>query len=96
LVAFGLPLLNTSTLQFAPKELDYDEETNRHSNEIKPGNIISLNLDYKQMGVGGDNSWGALVHNEYTLPAKEYSYKFRFRPFFLEEEPIIKLSKYVF
>ncbi len=96
LVAFGLPLLSTSALQFASEELDYDEERNRHSNEIKPGNIISLNLDYKQMGVGGDNSWGALVHNEYTLPAREYSYKFRFRPFSLEEEPIIKLSKYVF
>ncbi|MFX1283680.1 MAG: glycoside hydrolase family 2 TIM barrel-domain containing protein [Promethearchaeota archaeon] len=96
LVAFGLPLLSTSAHQFAPEELDYNEEVNRHSNEIKPGNIIILNLDYKQMGVGGDNSWGALVHNEYTLPAKEYSYKFRFRPLSLEEESIMKLSKYVF
>jgi beta-galactosidase len=33
------------------------------------------------MGVGGDDSWGALPHEEYRLPAKPYSYRFRLRPY---------------
>ncbi len=96
LLAVGLPLLNVSTYQFAMEDLEYTEDVRRHSNEIKAGDIISLNLDYKQMGVGGDNSWGALVHTEYTLPAKEYSYSFRLRPFSSDDEPLIKLSRQMF
>jgi hypothetical protein len=33
------------------------------------------------MGVGGDDSWGALAHEPYQLPAKAYRYRFRLRPF---------------
>jgi hypothetical protein len=40
-----------------------------------------INLDARQMGVGGDDSWGALAHEPYLLPAKAYSYRFRLRPF---------------
>ena len=34
------------------------------------------NVDWKQMGVGGDDSWGARTHAEYTIRAEplEYSY----------------------
>ncbi len=96
LMAVGLPLLSASAHQFLMEELDYNEEVQRHSNEIEPTEIISLNLDYKQSGVGGDNSWGAVVHEEYTLPSKEYSYSFRIRPFSPDDAPLMKLSKLVF
>ncbi|MHA2246866.1 MAG: glycoside hydrolase family 2 TIM barrel-domain containing protein [Candidatus Hodarchaeales archaeon] len=96
LMAVGLPLLSVSAHQFLIEKLDYNEEKQRHCNEIEPAEIISLNLDYKQSGVGGDNSWGALVHEEYTLPAKEYSYSFRLRPFSPDDGPLMKLSKLVF
>jgi len=42
---------------------------------------ITVNLDYKQMGVGGDDSWGARTHPEYTLPARPYKYSFRLTPY---------------
>jgi beta-galactosidase len=32
------------------------------------------------MGVGGDNSWGARTHPEYTLPDQPYRYQFRLIP----------------
>lgn len=41
--------------------------------------LISVNLDYKQMGVGGDNSWGARTHPQYTLTDKNYAYSFRLK-----------------
>ncbi|MCK5776620.1 MAG: DUF4981 domain-containing protein [Bacteroidales bacterium] len=47
---------------------------NRHSSDIQPQNLTSLQIDYKQMGVGGDNSWGAKTHPEYTLNEKSYSF----------------------
>ena len=57
---------------------------------------VTLNLDHKQMGVGGDNSWGAQTHPEYTLPARSYSYRFRLRPFSADDPPPVALSKQKF
>jgi beta-galactosidase len=48
------------------------------------------------MGVGGDTSWGARTHPEYTLPAKEYVYKFRIRAFSADEFDPMDLSKFKF
>jgi len=31
--------------------------------------------------VGGDNTWGARTHAQYTLPAAKYSYSFTIRPY---------------
>lgn len=58
---------------------DGKEVVNRHISDVKERNLVSVNLDYKQMGVGGDNSWGARTHPEYTLTDKEYAYSFRLK-----------------
>jgi len=50
--------------------------TARHGADIKPGNLVHWNIDHRQMGVGGDNSWGRHVHDKYTIPARVYSYSF--------------------
>ena len=62
----------------------------------KKRDLVTLNLDYKQMGVGGDTSWGAVIHPQYRLPAKEYSYTVRLRPFSPEDQSPMKLSKQKF
>ncbi len=49
----------------------------RHPTDVKPRDVTSINIDHKQMGVGGDNSWGAWTHPEYRLTEKSYSYAFR-------------------
>ncbi|UCF44429.1 MAG: DUF4981 domain-containing protein, partial [Planctomycetota bacterium] len=77
LLAVGMPLLSVSAWPYPMWEL----EGARHINEPRKGDMITVNLDYKQMGVGGDNSWGARTHPEYTLAAGAYSYKFRLRPY---------------
>ena len=41
---------------------------------------ITVNLDHRQMGVGGDDSGGAQPHKEYRLPAEHYEYRFRLVP----------------
>jgi beta-galactosidase len=51
----------------------------QHPTDIKPGKEVYLNVDLKQRGVGGDNSWGALPHDQYRLLDKKYSYSYVIR-----------------
>jgi beta-galactosidase len=82
LMVVGKPTLSAGVFQFPYEDLYYNPEINLHgSTDIKPKDLITLNIDYKQMGVGGDNSWGARPHPEYTLEPKDYSYSFRLVPF---------------
>mgnify|MGYP002065478264 CR=1 FL=1 len=46
-----------------------------------------------QMGVGGDNSWGAWPHAEYRIPAKAYDYSLRLRAFDPKIDSPMELSK---
>lgn len=39
-------------------------------------NICLLNIDHRMMCLGRDTSWGRIIHEEYRIPAKEYSYSF--------------------
>jgi len=77
LLAMGMPVLNVSAWPYTMWNL----ERARHIYEPQRRETITVNLDYQQMGVGGDNSWGARTHPEYTLPAGAYSYSFRLRPY---------------
>jgi len=76
LKATGMPLLSISAWPFHMEEL----ELHRHPSEFVRSEDVTVNLDYRQMGLGGDNSWGALQHPEYRLPAKTYRYSFRIEP----------------
>ena len=74
----GSPTFYFSAWPFRPEELD---GRHRHPTEIVFSKDITVNIDYRQMGIGGDDGWGARPHPEYTLPAdKEYRYKFRMEP----------------
>jgi beta-galactosidase len=53
---------------------------NRHISDVIPRDLVCVNIDYGQMGVGGDDSWGERTHPEYCLLAKEYRYSFRMLP----------------
>ena len=58
---------------------DFDEgrdKISRHTFDIPNRKLVNVNIDYKQMGVGGDNSWGARPHDSYMIPPKDYTYSF--------------------
>ena len=94
LLAVGMPLLNVSAWHFTMEDLDPGEQkAQRHTFDVHPRDLVTLNLDYMQMGVGGDDSWGALPHPEYRIPAREYSYSFRLRPFSRADGTPIALSR---
>lgn len=53
-----------------------------HINDIKPRDFVELSIDAAMMGVGADNSWGAIAYEKYQLkPDKEYSVGFTLTPF---------------
>ncbi|MFI5390259.1 MAG: hypothetical protein ACHQYQ_02775, partial [Bacteriovoracales bacterium] len=59
-----------------------------HTYDVKNEGDITLNIDHKQMGVGGDDSWHPRVHPEYLLREKFYSYSFIIRPIDLKEKEL--------
>ncbi len=95
----GMPLLSVSAHHNIMEDFESLERTdgrqvdgvnvvNRHTTDVKPRDLTSVNVDYKQMGVGGDNSWGAWTHDQYRLTKKEYSYSFRMKAMLTEDDPV--------
>ncbi|HXS68129.1 MAG TPA: glycoside hydrolase family 2 TIM barrel-domain containing protein [Candidatus Polarisedimenticolia bacterium] len=91
LLAVGMPLLSANALHYTAEDLN----AAKHAFQLQHREFTLLNLDLKQQGVGGDNSWGAWPHDEFLIPAHDYSYSFRLRPFGRGEDPE-KLARQVF
>ncbi|MGO4773394.1 glycoside hydrolase family 2 TIM barrel-domain containing protein [Flavobacterium sp. W22_SRS_FK3] len=74
-------LLATTALHFLNEDLDDGlQKDQRHSEELKERDLTSLKIDYKQMGVGGIDSWQAWPMKKYLLEDKKYQYQFNITP----------------
>lgn len=84
----GAPEISTGVLHFDMKNLDFDKNATRniHGGSMTNENLIWWNIDAKQTGVGGDNSWGAEAHPQYRIPYQNYTYSFTLRPLFMTGE----------
>jgi len=90
----GIGLLAVGMLSVGASHYKHaDLEGAAHTYEMTRRDTIRLNLDHRQMGVGGDNSWGAQPHKEFQLTEKAYSYQYRLRPFSKEEQSPMDLSR---
>ncbi|MBP7707316.1 MAG: DUF4981 domain-containing protein [Candidatus Aminicenantes bacterium] len=87
LLVLGDPLLEFSAHPHWPEDLTQESRGSKHPPDVTVRDFVCLTLDHAQMGVGGDDSWGARVHPEYTLPAKDYAYTFVLRPLRPGEDP---------
>ncbi|MBO4394884.1 MAG: beta-galactosidase [Eubacterium sp.] len=61
------PLMCASALPYTPHELDNAS----HAYELPPVHHTIIRVAKAQMGVGGDDSWGAQVHPEYRLRVED-------------------------
>ena len=68
--------------RFPQSELEYvpSWKERRHGGSIENKDFITLNIDHRMMGVGGDNTWGAQVHPEYTISPEEMHFSFVMTP----------------
>ena len=71
-------LLSVKALRYTTDDL----QSHKHTFQIPQRKTTTLNLDLVQMGVGGDDSWGAKPHAPYQIPSdKNYSYTVRLLPY---------------
>jgi len=81
LLAVGMPLLEASALPYLQEDFDEGQvKVNRHPTDVKPRDLTEVRLDWHQMGVGGDNSWGAQALPQYRMPLRTYEWTFGLRP----------------
>ncbi len=61
---------------------DAEMEAAKYAFEMKRSDVIFFNIDAAQLGVGGNNSWGAtpLDNGSYQPNKERYTYGFRLRP----------------
>ncbi|MCU9612625.1 DUF4981 domain-containing protein [Caldibacillus lycopersici] len=73
LAVYGMPTIEVNALAYSPFELEaYD-----HVYKLPTSDKVVLRINAKQMGVGGDDSWGKKTHPEFTLFATQsYQYSF--------------------
>lgn len=68
--------MNFSALPYTPHEM----ENARHDFELPQVHYTVVRVSKQQMGVGGDDSWGAKTHEEYLLNVSEkMEFKFGFK-----------------
>lgn len=84
----GKGLCVTSDAGFSASALNYTVESlcegdvkgQRHSAEIEKSPFVTLCIDKVQMGLGCENSWGALPLTQYRVPCKDYEFRFKLSP----------------
>jgi beta-galactosidase len=79
LKATGLPLLNVTARHFTKDDI----ERAGYTFMMQPKPEVYLNLDWKQMGAGGIDSWSpnAWPMRPYRIPGEgSYSYSYRLSP----------------
>lgn len=72
LLVSGEPFINFNIQDYSVEALNVAKSTHI----LERGTKTWLHVDYKQMGLGGDDSWNPRVHKEYILDQKEYTYSF--------------------
>ncbi|WP_372653383.1 glycoside hydrolase family 2 TIM barrel-domain containing protein, partial [Draconibacterium sp.] len=79
----GNPVIGFSTLHNPIEDFDMEDRNDyRHTNDIVKKDGVFICTDLLQMGVAGDNSWGAQPMQQYQIPAKDYQYSFTIEPIF--------------
>jgi len=76
----GAPLLGFGAQYYDTDQYDLNKDQvnggNLHPHELIKRDRIFANIDFKQRGVGGINSWGAKPLLKYRLPWLDYRYQY--------------------
>ena len=80
----GVSFLSKEPLSVSawPYSMEDLSDLRGHIVDLPERDFVTLNIDHKQMGVGGDDSWSiaAIPHEPFRLPAGLYNYRFVIRP----------------
>ena len=77
----GLLVKGDPTFEFSATHYSLENLTKaRHTTDIEDAPFTTLNIDLRQAGLGGDNSWAPRTHPEYQLRSGKYSFSYIIRP----------------
>lgn len=76
----GLPMMEFSALHYRPEDLSRRTPGIKHMSDPEKQPEVYLTLNRRQMGVGGDDSWGAQTHAKYSIPARTMQFAWQIRP----------------
>lgn len=83
----GSPLISFSAHNYFRTDIDPGLRKRQwHDFQITRRELVSLNIDFGQTGVGGDDSWGAKPYSKYTLWPGDYSYSYTIMPVGFEKK----------
>lgn len=70
------PRMEVNALPYTPFQIEeYD-----HQYKLPASDITAVRINYRQMGVAGDDTWGAKAHPEFILyPNRNYEFSFSFK-----------------
>ncbi|MCL7966225.1 MAG: DUF4981 domain-containing protein [marine benthic group bacterium] len=97
LLAAGMPAFDWSAIPYLTEDLDEGPvKTGRHTFDLPERDLIAVHLDHRQLGVGGDNSWGAQPLEQYRIPVETASWFIRLTPLGPELDDPMELSRIEF
>ena len=82
----GIQIMAPSSFGFSAHHQlneDFDpgkSKQQRHTTDITERDLVNINVDHRQMGVGGDNSWGRMPHNQYQIKPNDMSFSYVISP----------------
>ncbi len=76
----GLPLFEFSALRYSQEQLSRTTPGISHMSDLKPQESVFLTVNQRQMGVGGDDSWGAQTHGMYCIPPRTMQFIYFIKP----------------
>ena len=82
----GIKVLGSKLLSFSAHHQynsDFDAgetKQQRHTTDIVKRDLVNINIDHAQMGVGGDTSWWTRPLEQYQIEAKNQSYSYSVLP----------------
>ncbi|MGY0640399.1 MAG: glycoside hydrolase family 2 TIM barrel-domain containing protein [Paraglaciecola chathamensis] len=76
----GLNQVGFGAQRYDVHEYDQFEKRGLHPHELTKHERVFINIDYKQRGVAGTDSWGTAPLFQYTLPWRDYHYGFVMQP----------------
>lgn len=78
----GSQPLNVSCWNFPMEDIEYVpfDIMRKHGGSVEKKDMVWVNIDLEQQGVGGDTTWGAKTHSEYTITPNAKSYSFEISP----------------
>ncbi len=69
--------MNISAYHYYQNDLDGGlKKAQTHAATLPKRDFTTINIDLQQMGIGGNNSWGATALKKYQLPCQPYRFSF--------------------